>query len=260
MSLLAEIRAQKREEITRLRKQTLPVAPERRPISLRREPGKPLGLMAEMKRRSPSAGPLALRLDVSARARAYEEAGACMLSVLTDQRWFDGDFWDLTLAREGSKLPILCKEFVLDECQLDMARSHGADAVLLIVRFIDDAARLGQLVQAALARDLEPVVEIASLDEARVAVDSGAGHVGVNARDLDDLSLDPERARRALEGLPGSVVRLHFSSLKTPDDVGRVAEGPADAALVGEALMRVDDPRELLSAMVRECGRSPRSG
>lgn len=256
MSLLREILAQKRDEIVRLRRQTLPVAPERRSVKLKRGPGEPLALIAELKRRSPSAGPLSTVLDVSARARVYERSGARMLSVLTDRRWFDGDFSDLTLAREATALPILCKEFVIDESQLDMARAHGADAVLLIVRFIEDASRLAELVQAARSRELEPLVEIASDREALVALDSGASLVGVNARDLDDLSLDPERAKRVLSGLPDSVVRLHFSSLKTPDDVGRVAEGQADAALVGEALMRLDDPRELCLDMVRECGRS----
>jgi indole-3-glycerol phosphate synthase len=255
MSLLSDILAKKREEVTALRRANLPEPPPRRPIALRRSAGEPLRLLAELKRKSPSAGVLSAALDFPERARIYEASGASMLSVLTDATWFDGRFEDLGTVRDASTLPILAKEFVIDEVQLDAARAHGADAVLLIVRFIDDARRLAELVGAAKARQLEPVVEVANEAESGPALDSGAEIVGVNARDLDSLKLDAKGAQILLAKLPSSVVRLHFSSLKTADDVRGVAEGRADGALVGEALMRADDPSELLRAMVRECGR-----
>ncbi len=183
-----------------------------------------------------------------------------MVSVLTDEHWFAGSFQDLSRVRERVTLPVLCKEFVIDEVQLDVARAMGADAVLLIVRFIGDAKRLAELVQAAHERQLDPLTEIVTEEEAAIALDAGAELVGVNARDLDTLDIDAERTRRVLGGLPASVVRLHLSSLRTPGDVARVARSGVDGALVGEALMRQDDPRDLLSRMVRECGPKPESG
>lgn len=260
MSLLSDILAKKREELSALRTSKLPAPPARRALALRRNPGEPLRLLAELKRKSPSAGALSTALPFPERAELYEVAGAAMLSVLTDATWFDGSFEDLGRIRAVTSVPILCKEFVIDEVQLDAARAHGADAVLLIVRFVADSKRLTELVRAARERELEPIVEIANAAESGAALDAGATYVGVNARDLDSLKLDAKQAQNVLARLPESVVRLHFSSLKTPADVGWVAEGPADGALVGEALMRRDDPSELLQAMVRECGRPRRTG
>lgn len=260
MSLLSEILAKKREEVCALRNAKWQAPPARRSIALGRHPGEPLRLLAELKRKSPSAGALSTTLDFPERARRYQTAGASMLSVLTDATWFDGSFEDLARIRAATTLPILCKEFVIDEAQLDAARAHGADAVLLIVRFVDDPKRLTELVLAAKARELEPIVEIANEAESGPALDTGATHIGVNARDLESLKLDARRAQDVLSRIPESVVRLHFSSLKTPADVGWVAEGPADGALVGEALMRSEDPSELLRMMVRECGRPRRAG
>src|SRR6185295_18463364 len=132
--------------------------------------------------------------SAGARARVYEQAGAAMLSVLTDAEFFDGAFEHLTQARAACALPILCKDFVLDEVQLDAARAFGADAVLLIVRCIEGEARLAELIAAARARQLEPLVEIASDAETRQALDAGAELIGVNARDLDTLAIDVARA------------------------------------------------------------------
>lgn len=245
MGVLREILAHKRAELERLRSLTLPAPPPPRPLALSRGPGERLRLIAEIKRRSPSAGALSSALSVAERAAAYAEAGADVLSVLTDSRFFDGAWEHLALAREAQPLPILCKDFIIDERQLDVARAFGADAVLLIVRCLEGSA-LGALVQAARARGLEPLVEIASEDEAARALDAGASLVGVNARDLDTLAMDGARAERVLRGLPGSLVRVHLSGVSSPDDVRRIADTGVDALLVGEALMRQDDPRELL--------------
>lgn len=247
--VLAEILAQKASEIVALRKRSLPPGPEPRPLGLRRGAAEPLRLITEIKRRSPSAGPLSTKLGVAERAVAYERAGASMLSVLADERFFDGAFEHLKEARAATSLPILCKEFVLDEVQLDAARSFGADAVLLIVRILSPE-RLSTLMRAARERGLAPFVEVVDEIEAKVALEAGATLVGVNARDLDTLKMDSVRAARTVGGLPDGVIAVHLSGLGSADAVVEVAKGSADAALVGEALMRADDPEPLLRTFV----------
>ena len=250
MGVLAEILAEKAENIVALRTRKLPVPPPRRAFRLRRGPGEALHLISEIKFRSPSAGALSTALGVSARAAAYERGGASMVSVLTDTRFFGGAWEHVAEARAACGLPLLCKEFVLDEIQLDAARSYGADAVLLIVRCVP-RERLRALVEGARSRELEPFVEITNDDEARVALDAGATLVGVNARDLDTLVMDAERAKRTLAALPDAVTKVHLSGLATPADVETLQRTPAHAALVGETLMRADDPEPLLRSLVR---------
>jgi indole-3-glycerol phosphate synthase len=254
LNLLERILAAKTEEVTKLRARRFTAGPPRRPLALRRGAGEPLRLITEIKFRSPSAGVLSTKLGVAARARAYERAGASMLSVLCDAPFFDGAFEHLAEAREVTGLPALCKDFVIDEVQLDAARSFGADAVLLIVRCLS-AARVGALVRAARERELEPFVEIVDEAEARVALDAGATLIGVNARDLDTLKMDAARAARTLASLPASVVSVHLSGISTPEAVTAVARGPAHAALVGEVLMREDEPAPLLERLVAAAAR-----
>lgn len=249
MGILQTILAAKREELSTLRQTPLPPAPERRPLALKRGAGDPLRLIAEIKFRSPSAGPLSTRLSVAERARVYERAGASMVSVLCDTTHFAGSFEHLRLARESCGLPLLCKDFVIDEVQLDAARAFGADAVLLIACCLD-ATALQRLMQAARERQLQPFVEVASEDEARLALSLGADLVGVNARDLDTLRMDLGKAQQVLASLPGRVTRVHLSGLKAEDDVAALASSPADAALLGEVLMRQDDPEPLLAALI----------
>jgi indole-3-glycerol phosphate synthase len=144
---------------------------------------------------------------------------------------------------------------VIDECQLDAARAFGADLVLLIVRCVPEA-RLGPLVAASRERGLEPLVEITNELEARLALDAGATLIGVNTRDLDTLRMDPEGARAVLTALPRSVVAVHLSGIANPEAVREVAAGRADAALIGEALMRRDDPEPLLRELTRAAAKS----
>jgi indole-3-glycerol phosphate synthase len=249
MGKLAEILAQKTSELPALRARALPAPPARRPLALgRADNAGRLSLITEIKRRSPSAGKLSTALSVAERARAYERAGAAMLSVLCDAHFFDGDYQHLVEARAATELPLLCKEFVIDESQLDAARAFGADAVLLIVRCLTPA-RTAELVAGARARQLVPFVEVMTEDELKVALDSGADLIGVNARDLDTLVMDAERAERVLAAIPAPLVRVRLSGLAKPEDVTRIRQSGADAALVGEALMRADDPEPLLSAL-----------
>lgn len=213
-----------------------------------------LALIAEIKKRSPSAGALSTVLSVGERAVAYARAGASMVSVLCDGPFFGGAWDDLATARRalddaGLDVPLLAKEFVLDPVQLDLARSNGADAVLVIAR-LGSAALTERLVSGAIERGLAPLVEVTNEDELAIALAANAGLVGVNARDLDTLELDRARADRVLGAIPRSAVAVHLSGLSLPEHVAEVAAGRADAALIGEALMRRDDPGDLLKRMV----------
>ncbi len=225
-----------------------------------------LALIAEVKRRSPSAGALSTVLSPADRAVVYARSGASMVSVLCDGPFFDGSWEHLSAARArfddaGLATPLLAKEFVIDDVQIAEARARGADAVLLIARIVDRAT-LRRLVASARDLGVEPLVEVALDAELDAALDAGARVIGVNARDLDTLAMDPARAARVLGNVPADRVAVHLSGLKGPEDVARIAASRADAALVGEALMRLDDPSALLGAMraaavqARGCARS----
>jgi indole-3-glycerol phosphate synthase len=255
VGVLAEILAEKAKNVVALRSRKLPSPPAQRGFSLERRPDEALRLIAEIKFRSPSAGALSTALSVSARAAAYERGGASMVSVLTDRRYFGGSWEHLLEARAACALPLLCKEFVVDELQLDAARSYGADAVLVIVRCVPKD-RVRPLVEGARSRGLEPFVEITNAEEAKVALDAGATLIGVNARDLDTLAMDAERAAQTLALLPSSVTSVHLSGLATPADVANVRASSAHAALVGETLMREADPEPLLRSLVAAATRA----
>jgi len=267
MSWLADILASKQREIASLR-----AVPREgsgrcghRPLdvvaALRRGDG--LRLIAEVKLRSPSAGALSRTLSPRDRAVVYARTGAAVVSVLCDGPFFDGGWGDLAACRAaldeaGLRVPLLAKEFVLDRRQVEEARDRGADAVLLIARIVD-APSLARLASAAREEGIEPLVEVVDEDELRAALDAGARVIGVNARDLDSLEIDLPRAARLLGAIPMEIVAVHMSGLKTPADVAQVAAlaheagpgaRPADAALIGEALMRRDDPTALLGKFV----------
>ncbi|HVY27502.1 MAG TPA: indole-3-glycerol-phosphate synthase [Polyangiaceae bacterium] len=250
MGVLSDIVAHKQRELASLRARPLPAPPALRPVQLSRaQNGGRLSLITENKRRSPSAGKLSTKLSVAERCAAYERAGASMLSILCDSHFFDGEYTHLQQARAVTTVPLLCKEFVIDEVQLDAARAFGADAVLLIVRCLTPA-RTSELVAAARSRELVPFVEVATEEEVPIALDAGAELIGVNARDLDTLEMDAARAARILAAIPAAVTKMHFSGLSKPEDVQRIRASGADAALVGEALMRADDPEPLLRSLV----------
>jgi indole-3-glycerol phosphate synthase len=211
--------------------------------------GAGLRLIAEVKLRSPSAGPLSRALTPADRALAYVEAGASMVSVLCDAPYFDGSWDDLAAARArldaaGRSVPLLAKDFVIDERQIAEARDRGGDAVLLIARIVS-AARLAALAQAARREGLEPFVEVVDERELDAAVAIDARVIGVNARDLDTLQIDVAQATRVLAAIPSGVVAVHLSGLRQAADVAHLAGGRADAALIGEVLMRRDDPKPL---------------
>lgn len=264
--VLASIVASKKREVHALKHRTcytrIPDGPRRHVArSLRRGPGEPLRLIAENKRKSPSAGELSAALSAGERAVRYAEAGAAMVSILCDEPFFGGSWQDvvdarLALAAAGHGIPVLAKEFVIDERQLREASASGADAVLLIARILD-REQLHALHTQADNLGLESLVEVVTEEELAWAVEAGATIIGVNARDLDTLVMDAERAARVLAAIPDGCVPLYLSGLKGPEDVQRVARTRAHAALVGETLMREDDPRERLRALVQAASVAP---
>jgi indole-3-glycerol phosphate synthase len=247
---LARILESKRDEIASLRGRPLPAPPALRPCNMKRAAHEPLRILAEIKFKSPSAGNLSTQMSVAERTACYERAGASVVSVLCDRPFFGGSYEHLAIARQACSLPILCKEFVLDEVQLDWARAFGADLVLIIARCLTRSA-LSRLHQAAVERGLVPLVEIATLDEANWVKEQNYAMVGVNARDLDSLQMDAGRAQSVLHGVGGSRIRVHLSGLKTADDVAAVARSGVDAALIGESLMRQADPEPFLRSLVQ---------
>jgi indole-3-glycerol phosphate synthase len=252
MGVLSQILAAKQAEIHQLRERAKDslCSPQfrPRPVSLFREPGSPLRLIAELKFRSPSAGPLSRTLDVEGRALAYQSGGASMMSVLCDGPFFDGEYSHLARVRSTCDIPLLCKEFVLDEIQLQYAAASGADWVLLIVRCLTPLA-LQQLIRRATDLGLGALVEVHSTEDLNVALEAGASVIGVNARDLDTLEMRAGQAASVLASVPPHITSLHLSGLKTPSDVASLASSRVHAALIGEVLMRLDDPVPLLTSL-----------
>jgi indole-3-glycerol phosphate synthase len=214
--------------------------------SLRRPDGPTV--IAEVKRRSPSKGDLALDLDAASLAAAYEAGGAACLSVLTDAPNFGGSAQDLAAARAATSLPVLRKDFTVSEADICDARLMGADAVLLIVAALGDD-ELRRFVELSGFLGLAALVEVHDLDEAGRAVAVGAELIGVNQRDLRTFEVDMARAEQVAKGLPAGMVKVAESGIGSRDDVVRLWDAGYDAVLVGELLVRSPDPTAAVRAL-----------
>jgi indole-3-glycerol phosphate synthase len=222
-----------------------------RPLSLaralRRET---VAVVAEVKRRSPSAGVIREDLDPAGRAALYAERGAAAISVLTDGPFFGGSVSDLRSAATRVAVPVLRKDFILDELQVLEARAAGAAAVLLIVRALP-RERLEALLAAALRQELEALVEVHTAAELDVALEAGARIVGVNSRDLDTFRIDTAAAWRLLQRVPAYIVAVAESGMAELSDVVQARDHGADAVLIGTALSAAEDPGELLAQLAQ---------
>ncbi len=212
-----------------------------------RRPG--LSLIAEVKRSSPSKGPIAAIPDPAALARAYADGGATCISVLTERRRFGGSLDDLDTVRTAVDVPVLRKDFLVTEYQLWEARAHGADLVLLIVAALDDDL-LGRLLAGAGALGMTALVEVHDEDQTQRAVDLGAAVIGVNARDLRTLEVHPDTFSRLRPLIPDGCVTVAESGIAGAHDAAAYASQGADAVLVGEALVRTGEPRAAAAAIV----------
>lgn len=220
------------------------VAARRRTRSLLEALGRTesLSVIAEFKRSSPSQGAIRSDADPAETARAYAEAGAAAISVLTSERDFGGRLADLDAVRAAVELPILAKDFFISPWQVTEARAHGADAILLLLALVaDDLAR--DLITTAEEHDMDVLCEVHTVDELRRALTLGCPIIGVNARDLSTLEVDPIRQRGLLSSVPPGYVTVAESGIESAADARAAQEAGARAVLVGTSIMR--DPQLL---------------
>lgn len=198
-------------------------------------------LIAEVKKASPSKGVIRQDFDPVVIAQAYHQGGASCLSVLTDERYFQGSLDYLGAIREAVPLPLLRKDFLIDPSQVYEARLAGADAILLIVAAVPSPARLAELRHVAEALGMDALVEIHDEAELEIAVESGATLIGVNNRDLRTFAVRLEVAEALIPRFPAGTVAVAESGIFTPEDAQRLARSGSHALLVGESLMRATD-------------------
>jgi indole-3-glycerol phosphate synthase len=234
--------------------------PSRNVMAALREPG--IGVIAEVKRASPSRGKLAAIADPAKLARAYEEGGARIVSVLTEQRRFRGSLDDLDAVRATVSIPLLRKDFIIKPYQIHEARAHGADMLLLIVAALEQQV-LAAMLDRTESLGMTALVEVHTEQEADRALQAGARVIGVNARDLKTLKVDRDCFARIAPGLPTDVIRIAESGIRGPADLLAYAGAGADAVLVGEGLVTSGDPRGAVADLVTagthpSCPRSAR--
>ncbi|MBT0565205.1 indole-3-glycerol phosphate synthase TrpC [Williamsia sp. CHRR-6] len=212
-----------------------------------REPG--IGVIAEVKRASPSKGELAAIADPAALAGAYAAGGARIISVLTEQRRFGGSLADLDAVRAAVQIPVLRKDFVVGPYQIHEARAHGADVILLIVAALEQNV-LASLIDRTESLGMTALVEVHTEEEADRALQAGASIVGVNARNLKTLEVDRDCFGRIAPGLPTEIIRIAESGVRGTADLLAYAGAGADAVLVGEGLVTSGDPRAAVAELV----------
>ena len=221
---------------------------------------RPLQVIAELKRASPSRGVLRQDYQCGPLARSYEAAGASALSILTEERHFQGSLADLETARAAVRLPVLRKDFILADYQIYESVAAGADALLLIVAALPDEDLRRFL---GLCRDLRvaPLVEVHDQRELERALEAGARIIGVNNRDLKTLEVDLETSFRLRPGIPAGVIAVSESGVKSSEDLRRLAEAGYHAVLIGERFMTAADPgvalREMMESL-KECSQVER--
>ena len=272
-SILCEILGRKRDVVARLRAdraaqdfrdRALAIRANAMPHPLLRALESNSGevkIIAEFKRRSPSAGTIRTDLSATDVAIRYERGGACAISVLTDEQYFGGSILDLGAIRDSTALPILRKDFIIDEIQIYEAAVVGADAVLLIAAALDDGAleKLRATTEDELG--LDALVEVHTSEELRCAVRAGAKLIGVNNRDLRTFQTSLETSERLIAEAPRDRIMISESGLKGADELRHLQTLGFRGFLIGEALMRASDPeaalRELIAATERDSAEWP---
>ena len=255
-SVLDEILAGVREDVAarqqqvsleQIRELAAAAPPPLDAYKLLRKPG--VGVIAEVKRASPSRGQLAEIPDPADLAKEYAAGGARCISVLTESRWFGGSLEDFDAVRAAVEVPLLRKDFVVSSYQVHEARAHGADLVLLIVAALEQNVLVG-LLERVESLGMAALVEVHTEDEADRALAAGARVIGVNARNLRTLEVDRSVFERIAPGLPNMVVKIAESGVRGPHDLIRYASAGADAVLVGEGLVTQKSPRDAVAELV----------
>lgn len=208
-----------------------------------------VGVIAEVKRASPSKGQLAEIPDPAELASEYAAGGARCVSVLTEGRWFGGSLDDLAAVKARIDVPVLRKDFIVSTYQVHEARAWGADLVLLIVAALEQKVLTG-LLDRVESLGMTALVEVHTEEEADRALEAGARVIGVNARDLRTLEVDRSSFERIAPGLPNHVIKIAESGVRGPHDLIRYASSGADAVLVGEGLVTQKSPRDAVAELV----------
>jgi len=201
--------------------------------------GERLKIIAEAKKASPSAGLIARNYDPVAIAKRFEASGADAVSILTERNYFLGSIDDLRTVREEIALPVLRKDFLVDEAQILESAASNADAILLIAAAVNPE-RLRLLHKCATANKLSALVEVHTPDELEIAVDAGARIIGINNRDLATFEVDLDTTEKLLPHVPPGISIVSESGIRNSEDVARMSNFPIDALLIGEALIRAD--------------------
>jgi indole-3-glycerol phosphate synthase len=213
--------------------------------------GNAVAVIAELKKASPSKGLIRADFRPSNLARDLEQAGAAALSVLTDEEFFQGSLDYLRQASDNSSLPCLRKDFIVDEIQIVEARANRADAILLIVAALDQKEMAG-LAMAARSQGLDVLCEAHNEEELQRALDAGCDLIGINSRNLQTFEVNLQTAFRLVEKIPATCVRVAESGIQSGADLGRLRSAGYDAFLIGECLMKAEDPGEALKELIED--------
>jgi len=208
-------------------------------------------IIAEVKRASPLKGSLRENFDPLFLARSYERGGAKAISVITEEKFFLGSLEYLSAIREITKLPLLRKDFIFDPIQLEEAKAFGADFVLLIARILSKEA-LKELILYAKKLGLSALVEVHSLEDLEKALSAGAEVIGINNRDLETLKVEKDHASKILKHIPKEIPVIAESGIGKPEEVKKLYEEGFKGVLIGTALVKAEDPEELLRRMTKE--------
>lgn|SRR5690625_5288600 len=250
-TILDQILQEKRKEVDRLKmKEMKPTYENQLKKSLFNtlKQSNTLSVIAEIKRASPSNGDINVKMDPVEQAILYEKSGASAISVLTDTPFFKGSFNDLMHVRQAVNIPILCKDFIINEIQIDLAKMSGADIVLLIASALPKP-RLQELYKYAEQLELDVLLEVHDEDELQIALDIGANIIGINNRNLKTFEVDLHLFERLVKQLRAKdIVLISESGIHNKEDALFVSNNGADAILVGESLMKTDDVPSLIES------------
>jgi len=251
---LSEILAEKKNEVARL-KRVMPVnkrskLPPQRDFKAAIATPKRINLIAEIKFASPSAGVIREKTDPASIGQLYEKAGAAAVSLLTDKRFFQGDLAQLPNLKKTISLPILRKDFIIDEVQIREAFYYGSDAILLIARILSQH-QLEELISACLEMNMAPLIEIHDRADLEKAVESGAEIIGINNRDLDSFKVDVNTTFRLAPLVPKNCIIVSESGIQDGEDVQSLKTTGIQAVLVGSALMRSNNPARKINELIQ---------
>jgi len=210
-----------------------------------------VAIIAEIKKKSPSGGEMGYGFGLTELASIYEQSGAAGISVLTDEKYFGGKPEDLLDVKRETNLPVLRKDFIIDEYQIYEAKAFGADAILLIVAILTDY-QIAKFLNIASELELEVLLESHTRSELEIAINSGAKLLGINNRNLDTLKIDLNTSISLLQMIPDDRIVVSESGISTILDINKLLDAGADAFLIGESLLKSNNPKKKLAELIKK--------